>query len=373
MSGSLGLYLHIPFCVQKCAYCAFYSLPGQGAGRQRDYVRALEEQLRRWAPRCRGRRVDTVYLGGGTPSYLGGPALAGLLSWVRRLFAVEEGAEITVECNPESVTPELLTALRRAGANRLSLGVQSLSDERLRTLGRAHDAAGARAAYRLARRAGFDNISVDLMYGLPGQGLEDWRREVEGILSWRPEHLSAYVLTVEAGTPMARLPEDLFPDEDAQADQYELLCRLAAGAGYRHYEISNFALPGRHSRHNSRYWDLSDYLGLGPGAHSYLDGRRFFFEADLAAFLTSSCPPRQEEQGPFHRGDEYVMLMLRTQRGVEEGEFARRFGRPFTPYAQRLRPFLPLGLAAEEGGRWRLTERGFLVSNAILTEVLDGE
>lgn len=376
-SKNLGLYIHVPFCVSKCYYCDFYSLGGRAA--QMDgYVKAMCAHIRDYGALCGGYSVDTVYFGGGTPSFLGEKRLAKLLSEIGKRFSLSRNAEITVEANPDSMSPKLLKKLKKAGVNRLSVGVQSADDDELAMLGRVHTFAQAQDAVRRAQDAGFDNLSLDLMYGLPGQDAGRFLRSAEAVLALQPAHLSCYGLKLEPGTPMAR-DNPVLPDDDAQADLYLALCNRLGEAGFEHYEVSNWARPGRRSRHNSKYWDLSEYLGLGPGAHSYLGGRRFAFVRDLDAYcagVTGAGGPivfEEEDVPTMRRHGEYLMLRLRTRDGVQEETFQRLFSRDFAPYAAKLAPLAQHGLAVQELGRWHLTEQGFLVSNSIINEVLSAD
>lgn len=337
-----------------------------------DYVRAVARCGAEFAPQLAGRTADTVYFGGGTPSLIGGARLERMLCTLHSQFSIAPNAEITVECNPDSMTQDLLHVLRRAGVNRLSVGVQSAQDDELRLLGRRHTFAQAQDAIRRAQDAGFDNISLDLMYGLPGQTQARFMQSVEAVLDLQPAHLSCYSLKLEPGTPMGQ-ENPVLPDDDAQADLYLALCGRLRRAGFDHYEISNWARPGRASRHNSRYWTLSDYLGLGPGAHSYLAGRRFFYPASLAAFCGDAQPVQEDAVPGFAPHGEYLMLRLRTADGVDTADFARRFGRSFAPYAAHLRALEKPGLAARTPSGWRLTEAGFLVSNLIINDVLGAD
>ena len=337
-----------------------------------DYVRAVARSGAEFAPQLAGRTADTVYFGGGTPSLIGGARLERMLCALHSQFSIAPDAEITVECNPDSMTQDLLHVLRRAGVNRLSVGVQSAQDDELRLLGRRHTFAQAQDAIRRAQDAGFDNISLDLMYGLPGQTQARFMQSVEAVLDLQPAHLSCYSLKLEPGTPMGQ-ENPVLPDDDAQADLYLALCGRLRRAGFDHYEISNWARPGRASRHNSRYWTLSDYLGLGPGAHSYLAGRRFFYPASLAAFCGDAQPVQEDAVPGFAPHGEYLMLRLRTADGVDTADFARRFGHSFAPYAAHLRALEKPGLAARTPSGWRLTEAGFLVSNLIINDVLGAD
>lgn len=365
----LGLYLHIPFCVKKCAYCDFYSITD--ASRMDAFTDALIRSIREYGEKSAGRTTDTVYLGGGTPSYLGGARLERILHAVRENFALAENTEITVECNPESTDAVLLDALRRGGANRLSFGVQAAHDNELRRIGRIYDFAKAKNAVLLAHEHGFSNISLDLMYGLPGQTQDMFLDSLAQCLALQPTHLSCYGLKLEPMTEMGR-EAPVLPDDDAQADTYLALCRVLRQHGFEHYEISNFALPGFRSRHNSKYWDLSEYIGLGPGAHSLFDGRRFAFPRDIAGFTDGTAAVRNEEEVPdFERQNEYLMLRLRTSDGVELRDLEERYHVDPAPYEAVFRALAKPGLTEQNGTRWHLTDAGFLVSNSIINMITD--
>ncbi len=368
MSRPLGLYIHVPFCRQKCVYCDFYSLP-----RREDemdaYVSALRAQLA--GTDFSGYEADTVYLGGGTPSYLGPRRLTALLESLRGACPVSPGAEITLEANPDSAhDPEGLAALRQAGFNRVSLGMQSADDGELRALGRVHTAAQVRASVEALRKAGFENLSLDLIYGLPGQELSRWRKNLAAAAELEPEHLSCYGLKAEEGTPLYAL-RDTLPGDEVQADMYLETVDFLESRGYRQYEISNFAKPGRESRHNLKYWTLAEYAGFGPGAHSDFRGTRYAWARDLASFLRGEAE-RSEFQvmTAREREAEWLMLALRTVRGLDPGEYAERFGASFQDFLPFLRRCEAAGYALRTGERWRLTPRGFLVSNPIIGELL---
>ena len=366
MKNKLGLYLHIPFCAKKCAYCDFYSLAGRGECWQ-PYVDALCARLRQRAPSCAKYVVDTVYFGGGTPSLLGGARLAAVLNTVRECYDVLPDAEITCEANPDSMTEEFLHGISAAGVNRLSMGIQSADDVELRRLGRIHTFAQAQDAFFRARRAGFANISVDLMFALPGQTEDSLRRSVQALLALEPEHLSCYGLTLEPNTPLGR-ENPALPDGDTQADWYLLLCDLVREHGMEHYEISNFARPGFRSRHNSRYWRQEEYLGFGPGAHSDFGGVRLENPRSLEQWLTGEP---EVEDDDIDRAAEALMLALRTSDGVDAVQFETRFARSFAPVERVLTPLIARGCVRRDGTRWSLTENGFLLSNPILVSVLE--
>lgn len=366
MKNKLGLYLHIPFCAAKCAYCDFYSL----ANRRElwdEYTDELVKRLTEWGRKCGGYTVDTVYFGGGTPSLLGGDRLFRILDAICSGYALDSGAEITCEANPDSMTDDFLKKARLAGVNRLSMGIQSANDDELKMLGRIHSFAQARDAFYRARKAGFDNISVDLMYALPGQSMDSLRHSIEQLLALEPEHISCYGLTVEPDTPLGRQNPTL-PDEDTQADMYMLLCEMLRGHGFEHYEISNFAKSGRRSRHNSRYWVQSEYLGFGPGAHSDFGGERTENPRDYDRWLAGE---RYAEDDDIDRAAEALMLALRTSDGIDGDEWEKRFSRDFSPIERVLRPLIKLNYVQQNERRWRLTEAGFLISNPILVSVLE--
>ena len=365
----LGLYLHIPFCKSKCVYCDFYSLP-RAEEQMDDYVSALCRQLARSAPEAEAYTVDTVYFGGGTPSYLGAERLCRLMEAVLAHYRVDAGAEITLEANPDSARGiPALRRLRAAGFNRISLGMQSADDAELRAIGRVHTHRETVEAVECARAVGFENLSLDLIYGLPEQTAARWRANLTAALALAPEHLSCYGLKVEEGTPLyARREEAALPDDDAQAEAYLYAASTLEAAGYAQYEISNFARPGWESRHNLKYWTMQEYLGFGPGAHSDFGGRRFAAARDLRAFLAGE-ERLSEDASPNARErlEERVMLSLRTVRGLE----LAALGRPAEEAARVLQECRAHGLAAQEQGRWRLTPQGFLLSNAIIVRVLE--
>ena len=373
----LGLYIHIPFCKSKCIYCDFYSLP-RAEDRMDRYVSALCRQLAEIAQRTTAHTVDSVYLGGGTPSYLGEKRLRRILKTVKKHYHLSRDAEITLEANPDSAGDwRALRSLRRAGMNRLSLGVQSADDGLLRALGRPHTFAQAEEAAAAARRARIRNLSLDLIYGLPGQDLAGWKDTLERAAALEPEHLSCYGLKVEEGTPLWDMQEKMdLPDDDAQADMYLWTVERLEALGYEQYEISNFARPGRASRHNMKYWTLCEYAGFGPGAHSDLGDVRYAYLRSLDTYCAGveagvSVLESSEHIPPRERDIEYVMLGLRLTQGISRQEFENRYRLPFAPIQSVLERFRATGHAALAGGRWRLTPEGFLVSNQIIGQALE--
>ena len=371
MEKSLGLYVHIPFCAAKCAYCDFYSLPRSEA-KMDACVDALRRHLRDFSPRAADHRVDTVYFGGGTPSYLGPERLAVLLETVRSCYHVAPGAEITLEANPDSAC-DGLSDLRRAGFNRISLGVQSTDDEMLRRIGRIHTWEQVRQAVAAIRSAGFHNLSFDLIYGLPGQDMGLWQKSLSDAVALAPEHISAYGLKLEPGTPLYRRQAELtFPDDDQQAEMYLWAVDFLAKNGYDQYEISNFARPGFASRHNLRYWHLAEYAGFGPGAHSDFGGVRYAWSRDLDGYIAGEMALSEQTRiAPAERAREYVMLGLRTAEGISPAALEQRYVVSFAPLEKLFRSYEIHGLAKQTETNWRLTPRGFLVSNAIIGELLD--
>lgn len=377
MADKLGIYIHIPFCRSKCDYCDFYSLAGRD-DRMDQHQKALLSHIKETAPLAQDFPVDTIYIGGGTPSYYGAKRLKELLGVIRKLYKVEKDAEVTVECNPDSVDVKSLKILRKAGVNRLSMGMQSANACELERIHRIHTPQQVNEAATAARKAGFTNLSLDLIYGLPGQTMDSWKATVEHALSLIPQHLSCYGLKVEEGTPLAaRVAQgEVLPDDDQQADLYLWTVGRLERAGYPQYEISNFAKPGFASRHNLRYWLTQPYIGFGPGAHSDFGGRRYSFVRDLDAYIQgvlqggdiideSEIIPKRERCG------EYLMLRLRTVQGINEQEYRSTYFMDFAPLQARLEQFRAQGWAEQTDGRWHFTPKGFLLSNQLIGDLLE--
>ena len=373
----LGIYVHIPFCRSKCHYCDFYSLPEKSGKLMDRYLQAICNHIREAGALAPGYRVDTIYFGGGTPSYFGAPGIATIMNAIRKSFDVDSAAEITFEANPDSVTPRLLRRLRAEGFNRVSLGIQSDDDGILKQIGRPHTYEQAVRAIKSIRRAGFKNLSVDLMYGLPDQTLEGWKATVRHVLELKPEHISCYGLKLEEGTPLCQQQDSYnLPDDDLQADMYLAMVEILREHGYGQYEISNFSRRGMASRHNLKYWNGHEYLGFGPDASSDFAGKRFSNVRDIHAYIegiavNGNILRECEEIPPRDRAGEYIMLRLRTAAGISKLEYQQKFLLSFGPLEKILERCCDRGLAQTNGkGRYRLTPQGFLLSNSILSDLL---
>ena len=374
---ALGIYIHVPFCRSKCQYCDFYSLSTKEDKLLDGYLDATCRHIREAGALAPGYKVDTIYFGGGTPSFFGADGLATILTCIRRNFDVDNNAEITFEANPDSVSDKMLSRLRAEGFNRVSLGIQTDNDELLKKLGRPHTYAQAVSAFHRIRKAGYRNISVDLMYGLPGQTLRDWQNTLENVLTLNPEHISCYGLKLEPGTPMYEYRDySKLPDDDAQADMYLAGIEILKSHGFRQYEISNFARKGLYSRHNMKYWTGGEYLGFGPSASSDFAGKRFTMVRSLPAYIKGIREKGQvieevQEIPMRERAGEYVMMRLRTITGINAEDYERMFLLPFAPLEDVLEKNRQFGYAARtEDNRWYLTPKGFLVSNTIISDLL---
>ncbi len=368
---SLGIYLHIPFCRSKCRYCDFYSMPHSPADLKSAYVEALCRDLARRAADCADCEVDSIYFGGGTPTSLPPSELGRILQTVTDRYNVTPNAEITTECNPGTVDLHALQSLRAAGFNRLSIGLQSVHPNELKELGRLHDYAVFERVWNDARRAGFANLSADVMFGIPHQTPESFLQTLERVCELSPEHLSAYALAIEEGTPFANCADTLpLPDEDATRKMYLSMIPFLKGHGIGQYEISNFSRPGYESRHNLKYWRQEPYLGFGPTAHSDFGGKRIANARNLDGYLAGEDISVSERLGKAEREDEFVMLSMRLCAGLSKTAFAERFGRIPTEYLNRLRTYVPPGFVHPTADGFAFTPEGFLVSNPILSEVL---
>ena len=389
--GPLALYVHIPFCATKCPYCDFNTYAGIESLIPA-YVTALRRELDLWGSALRHPLVKTVFLGGGTPSYLPAEETAALMDTIRSAFELEPAAEITLEANPDDLDHSKLAAFLDAGVNRLSIGVQSLDDRLLEVLGRRHSASDAVAAYRMAVEAGFGNVSIDLMYGLPYQTAGDWQRTLDGAVALAPPHMSMYCLTLEDGTPLKQAVESgrtTEPDPDLAADMYLAAQEAMRREGYRHYEISNWAQAGFEGRHNITYWRNRPYLGVGPGAHSYIGSLRFFNLRSPKEYIgrlrggqaqvrintpghsreaIKAVPVVEGVETVDHRLEmaETLMLGLRLDEGIGVAEFKARFGvAPAEAYGDEIGEAASLELLDITEDRLRLTHRGRMFSNEV--------
>jgi oxygen-independent coproporphyrinogen-3 oxidase len=366
-----GVYLHIPFCRSRCSYCDFATEVYRNDEAVERYVRALIVEIRNSAA-APARSVDTIYFGGGTPSLLAPEQLRRIIDAVRARFAVAPAAEITMEMNPATVTPEKLTAFRAIGINRASFGVQTFNDRDLKLLARGHDADDARQTYRMLREAGFGNISFDLIAGLPGQTIDDWSRNLDEAIAMLPEHLSLYLLEIHESTPLAeqvRSGRRKPIDEELAAEMYRIMLDRLADSGYEQYEISNFAMPGFGSRHNSKYWRLDPVYGFGVSAHSF-DGReRYANERDTASYVNKLDAGGTPEvwREAIDKASESAFLGMRLTSGIDVEFYAANFGRRIED---------DLAEAKEDGlvelidGRLRLTRKGMLFSNEVFADLV---
>lgn len=378
MERMLGVYIHLPFCAGKCSYCDFYSLAGQ-EDKMDKYQAALIRHLEEAAPQLASYYIDTIYFGGGTPSLYGAKRICALFDTLKRTAKVLKTAEVTVEMNPESVTAEGLRLLRSEGVNRISLGVQSANDDILRLIGRRHSFRQAEQAVKLARAEGFENISLDLIYGLPSQSKNDWADTLSKCLALHPQHFSCYGLKMEEGTPICKYQDsELLPTDDVQADMYLYMTEVLEHYGYPQYEISNFAQPGRASRHNLKYWRLADYMGFGPGAHSFVDGVRYSYIRDLDGYISGvlsggNIVDEYEKTDKLDRAAEYIMLGMRTVRGISKDEYSAVYRSGFDKIEYLLSEYEKKGWTRRRGERWCFTSSGFLLSNILISTLLEAQ
>lgn len=379
----LGLYLHIPFCLSKCAYCDFFSFVPSNEELIKRYFDALIKHMEEYRTAAGDHIADTVFIGGGTPTCVPAEQLVRLIKAVRKNFNVSQNAEFSIEANPATVTLQTLKKLRSLGVNRISIGLQTGNDAELRALSRIHTRRQFEQSYAIARKAGFTNINVDLMFGIPGQSRASLMQNLRYLMHLNPEHISLYNLKIEPGTPFDLHRSELaLPTEDEEADMYLEAVEFLNVQGYPQYEISNFAKNGCRCRHNLKYWTGQEYLGFGPSAHSYFENTRFAFVRDLDAYLNAIEIPSSrinltssmEEISPRERIGEYVMLHLRLTSGVCLSEFFREFRQDFEAlYGARLKRYIDAGFAVRRRDSIALTPAGMFVSNYILSDILDFE
>ncbi len=375
---NLGIYIHIPFCAKKCAYCDFYSLPGKSQLMPK-YRQAVINHIKESSRQLSGYYIDTVYFGGGTPSFFGADGLIAIFDALKQYGKVLVDSEVTLEANPDSVTKAELIKLRKAGFNRISIGVQDTDDESLQKLGRIHTFFDARNAVDTARTAGFKNVSIDLMYGLPFQSKEAWAATLAKALTLKPDHISCYGLKLAPGTEMYIYNDSPFmPDDDTQADMYLYAVEYLERFGYRQYEISNFSKKGYESLHNLKYWTGQEYLSFGAAASSYIGGMRFNNIADLEGYINNIASGEKiieeiEKINDFEKASEYLMLGLRTTRGICESEYRSIYPADFSLILEKLKICEKHGWAVNNNDRWNFTPRGFLLSNILIGQVLDAQ
>ena len=379
MDKRVGIYIHIPFCASKCAYCNFYSL-ANGDRWMADFQSAILRHIKEYSPQLDGYLIDTVYFGGGTPSHYGTGRLISIFNALKKHGHVLLNAEVTAEVNPGSITKDDLIRLRRAGFNRLSIGVQSASDTTLKKLDRQHTFQDAEDTVTNARLAGFTNISIDIIYGLPSQDKDNWAETITRVAALKPEHISCYGLKIEEGTPLYILKDSPFiPDDDKQADMYLFAVEMLSRFGYRQYEISNFARRGYESKHNLKYWLGHEYIGFGPAAHSYIGQCRYSFVDDLEKYIECVASDQQtiveysEEMSDFEKAGEYLMLRLRTVHGISEKEYYDIYKLKMDLVLDLLRKYEDSGWAVFKDGRWRFTPKGFLLSNTLIGDLLEAQ
>ncbi len=376
--SDLSLYIHIPFCVRKCRYCDFLSAP-ENTGERARYIEALGREMKCRSEDLKKARVKTIFWGGGTPSLLSPAEFREIAKGLKTCTGEwDEDAEWTIEANPGTLDAEKAGEWRRAGVNRVSLGVQAAQDRLLERIGRIHTFRQAKESVGILREAGFSNINLDLMMGLPGQDLNDWKETLEEALSLAPEHLSCYSLILEEGTPLLRAVREgreILPEEEEERAMYEYTLRRLEKAGYRQYEISNFAKPRYACRHNLVYWELGEYQGLGLGAASYREGRRLKNTTDLAAYIRAEDPTKldtvEEESSLKDQMEEWMFLGMRKTEGVDLTEFRRRFGRDGEEvYGDVIGKLEREGLILRERSQIRLSRRGLDLANQVFAAFL---
>lgn len=377
----LGLYLHIPFCNHKCAYCDFFSFVPTNSELVRRYVNALIAHMESYRNGTRQYAPDTVFIGGGTPTSLPTDLLIDLIKAVYKNFDIYKRAEFTIEANPSTIDFETLKKIKKAGVNRISFGLQSGDNKELLALTRHHSRMEFEHCYKDARRAGFDNINIDIMYGIPMQTKESFMKTLRYVVSLRPEHISMYCLKIEEGTPFAAKINQLsLPGEDLEYEMYMMAVEYLENHGYPQYEISNFARPGYMCHHNLKYWNCDEYLGLGVSAHSYFNGARFSFKRNIDQYMNgleikNSRIKLTDEDYPISQHErigEWIMLRMRLKDGVDSREFERKFGSSFEEqYGRKLERYAQAGFLTIRDGIYSFTPKGMFVSNYILSEILD--
>ena len=371
-----GIYIHIPFCKRRCIYCDFFSTTQ--SEKKSTYIHALCQELDMRKDYLEGEDIETIYLGGGTPSQLTQKELEEIFSSLYNIYKVKENAEITLEANPDDLTPEYIHMLRTLPINRISMGIQTFQEETLKLLHRRHTAQQAIEAVQHCREAGFQNISIDLMYGLPGETLETWKEDLQQAIALHPEHISAYHLIYEEGTALWKLREQKQveeADEDLSVTLFKTLIEELTHAGYEHYEISNFCLPGLHSRHNSSYWTGKKYLGCGPSAHSFNETSRQWNVASLNKYIQSIQQGKLdyeiEELDIYTRYNDFVITTIRTHWGMSLSHLRSTYGENLYQYCLRMaKPHLEQGVLEIKEDTLKLTKEGIFISDGIMSDLL---
>ena len=370
-TDKLGLYVHIPYCVRKCNYCDFCSLTNGRSQIPEEYISALCSEILSYGSE-RKRTLDTVYFGGGTPSLLSVGQMTRIFDSIRQAFDISHSAEITLEANPGTLTFDKAVGFKNIGFNRVSIGLQSIHEKEMKKLGRIHNYRDFVNAFTILRDVGFDNINVDLMYGIPYQTKESFEETLRTVLALGPDHISSYGLIVEEGTPFFSDPDLHLPTLDEECDMYELCCKILSSYGYEHYEISNYAKEGKRSRHNLIYWNFAEYIGVGASAHSFLCDERFYNTSDvseyISGFLNHVC---EEDAKEYDASFEYAMLKLRLKDGLDLFDYKKRFNRSFAERkSEIIKKLAEEGLVNVSDRNVSLTEKGFYLSNSILAEIL---
>ena len=370
-TDKIGVYVHIPFCIRKCNYCDFCSYPDKYETVADAYIERLLSEAQEYK-KLGKISADTLYFGGGTPSLLSPLSLEKILSGLSSVFDFSPDTEFTLEANPGTVTRDKLRDYKSLGVNRISIGLQSIHDNELKKLGRIHSYAEFYDCYNMLRALGYDNLSVDLMYGIPEQTTESFDKTLSAITELSPEHISAYGLILEEETPFYKMRDSLaIPDEDTECDMYRMACERLARSGYGHYEISNYAKPGRESRHNLKYWLGEEFIGLGAAAYSYLDGARFGNVRSLDGYMSGAPRENTERESIEDKRFEYAMMRLRLARGIDLREYEARFGTPFLEgREEKINKYVAHGLMTLGDGSLAFTERGFYLSNTVMADIL---
>lgn len=377
----VGIYIHIPFCKSKCAYCNFYSLSSEAGGDKHipALTKAIIRHIEEYEAQLDGYLIDTVYFGGGTPNRIGAVRLIEILTAVKDYGHLLLDAEITAEINPAGITKDEMIKLRRAGFNRLSIGIQSSDNTALQSLGRTHTFEDAERTFKEARQAGFKNLSADILFGLPSQTKDGWSQTIQKVAGLKAEHISCYGLKIEEGTELFVFKDSPFlPNDDEQADMYLYAVDMLGRFGYKQYEISNFARRGYESQHNMKYWLGEEYIGFGPSAHSYVNQCRYSFTEDVEGYIEQirlgrKIVEQEEEMSDFENAGEYLMLRLRTTHGISEEEYYDIYRLKMDLILDLLRDYEKRGLALFKDDRWRFTPKGFLLSNTLIGEILDAQ